>query len=98
MIIELSKTGLEIESEVERAVLYYGVSVGKRRVDLLVNKQILIELKAIAQIDNDCYNQVLNCLNVFELEVGLLINFGKSRLEFKRFVNSGMKKYSADDR
>jgi GxxExxY protein len=86
LIIELNKLQLEVESEVELGVMYYDAFVGKRRVDLIIDRKILIELKALAQIDLEAYNQVLNCLNVFNLEVGLLFNFGKGKLEFKRFV------------
>lgn len=88
LLLELRNSQLQVESEVELTVMYYDVPVGKRRVDLIVGQRVLIELKALAQIDLGAYNQVLNCLNVFNLEVGLLLNFGKDKLEFKRFVRA----------
>lgn len=88
LMIELAKNGIDAVSEVEAVVKYYDTIVGKRRTDIIVEGKVLIEIKAIMQIDNECYNQVLNCLNVFGFEVGLLLNFGRKRLEYRRFVNS----------
>lgn len=88
LMVELNKLKLQAQSEVELAVLYHDILVGKRRVDLIVEQKILVELKAIAELNHDAYNQVLNCLNVFDMEVGLLLNFGKSKLEFRRFVRT----------
>lgn len=72
--------------------LYYkGEKVGKRRVDFLVEDKVMLELKAIGEIDNPHINQILNYLEAYELEVGLLINFGEPSLHFRRFVNSQMR-------
>lgn len=71
--------------------LYFkGESVGKRRVDFLVEKKVLVELKAVSEINDTHYNQILNYLTAFELEIGLLINFGENSLKFKRFINSNL--------
>ncbi len=86
--IELNKTGLLIEREIEQPVYYDEQVVGKRRVDFLINKTILVETKAKSELDNSCINQILNYIEAFNLEVGLLINFGKDRLEFKRYTNN----------
>jgi GxxExxY protein len=64
--------------------------VGSRRLDLFVEDKVLVELKAIREIDKYEFNQIINYLKVFKLEVGLLLNFGKASLEIKRFVNSKM--------
>ena len=88
--IELKKTHLQVQSEIERPVHYDGHIIGKRRLDLLVNEQVLVELKALALFDPSDNNQVLNYLTAFRLPVGLLINFGKKRLEFKRFINNNI--------
>ena len=88
--IELKKTDLLVQSEIERPVHYDGLIIGKRRLDLLVNGQVLIELKALALFDPSGNSQVLNYLTAFQLPVGLLINFGKKRLEFKRFINNNI--------
>jgi len=55
---------------------------------LIVDDVVLVELKAIKEVDNGDYNQILNYLRVFKLEVGLLINFGAPSLQFKRLINS----------
>lgn len=90
-LIELNKTALTIEREIEQAVYYEDQVVGKRRVDFLINKIILVETKAIGELDNSCINQILNYIEAFNLEIGLLINFGNDRLEFKRFTNNKLK-------
>ncbi len=90
-LIELNKTELIIEREIEQAVYYEEQLVGKRRVDFLINKIILVETKAKSELDNSCINQILNYIEVFNLKIGLLINFGKDRLEFKRFTNNKLK-------
>ena len=89
--IELNKTELLIEREIEQPVYYEDQIVGKRRVDFLINKIILVETKAINELDNSCINQILNYIEAFNLEIGLLINFGKDRLEFKRYTNNKLK-------
>jgi len=90
-LVELNKTSLSIEREIEQVVYYEEQIVGKRRVDFLINKTILVEVKAISELDNSCINQILNYIEAFNLEIGLLINFGKDRLEFKRYTNNKLK-------
>ena len=90
-LIELNKTDLIIEREIEQAVYYEDKLVGKRRVDFLINKIILVETKAISELNNSCFNQILNYIQAFNLEIGLLINFGNNKLEFKRFTNNKLK-------
>ena len=89
--IELNKTSLVVEREVEQPVCYEDQIVGKRRVDFLINKTILVEIKAISELDNSCMNQILNYIEAFNLEIGLLLNFGKDRVEFKRYTNNKLK-------
>lgn len=90
-LIELNKTELLIEREIEQTIYYEDHVVGKRRVDFLINKIILVETKAISELDNSCINQILNYIEAFNLEIGLLINFGKDRLEFKGYTNNNLK-------
>ena len=87
LIIELKEMGLRYESEVENDIFYYGTKVGSRRLDLFLEDKVLVELKAVGEMDRGCISQVINYLKVFQLEVGLLLNFGKPSLEIKRFVN-----------
>ena len=88
LILELKSMGIKCESEIEKDIFYTGIKVGSRRLDLFIENKVLIELKAISEIDSGCFNQIINYLKVFQLEVGLLLNFGNPSLEFKRFVNS----------
>ena len=88
LMIELKKIGIVARSEVEEVVIYYNEVVGKRRIDIIVEDKVLVELKAIAELDTDSHNQVMNCLKVFGFEVGLLLNFGKKSLQYKRFARS----------
>ena len=86
LMIELESAGLKFKAGTERPVYYNGRLVGKRWLDLVVEEQILVEVKAIKEVDKSSYNQIINYLKVFDLEVGLLLNFGGESLEFKRFV------------
>ncbi|MEO8173800.1 MAG: GxxExxY protein [Sediminibacterium sp.] len=88
LLLELSESGLVYESEKELPVYYKGKLIGKKRVDVFVEGKILVELKAVHQFEKIHFNQVLNYLKVFNLEVGLLINFGTESLQVKRFVNN----------
>jgi GxxExxY protein len=75
--------------EKEMTIYYDGVEVGKRRVDFLVEDVVLVELKAITEeISNTHKAQVINYLEAYELEIALLINFGRQSLEFKRFIKT----------
>ena len=88
LIIELKKIGLRFKQEIERDIMYDDQLIYKRRLDLIVEDVVLVELKAITEVDNGDYNQILNYLRVFKLEIGLLINFGAASLQFKRLINS----------
>lgn len=88
LIIELNKAGLKYVSECARDIHYEGIWVGLRRLDLLVEEVVLLELKATTELKNADYNQILNLLKIFEIEVGILLNFGKPSLEFKRLANT----------
>src|SRR5687767_11520191 len=87
--IELERTGLHFEIEAEKHIYYNGVLVGKRRLDIIVEAKILVELKAVYEVDRNNFKQVLNYLKIFGLDVGLLLNFGAESLYFKRFALSG---------
>ncbi len=88
LIIELKNAGLSCEAEVERDIYYEGIKVGSRRLDLLVNNTVIVELKAVTEVEPIFYNQIINYLKVFKIEVGLLINFGNISLQYRRFANS----------
>jgi GxxExxY protein len=86
LIIELNKIGIACKEEVEREIIYEGKLIHKRRLDLLVEAVVLLELKALKEVDNSDMNQILNYLRIFKIEVGLLLNFGAPSLFFKRYI------------
>jgi GxxExxY protein len=83
---EFEKNGLKFQKEIEQPVFYYNEKIGSRRVDFLVEGVILLELKAVTELTSYYFSQILNYIKAFNLEVGLLINFGEKSLRFKRFV------------
>lgn len=88
LIIELEKLGLKCRAEVEKDIYYEGYFIAKRRLDLLVEDKVLVELKAISELDKASHNKIINYLRVFKIEVGLLLNFGAENLQYKRFINT----------
>lgn len=90
LLLELSEVGIVFASEKELPVFYKGTLIGKKRIDVLVDDKILVELKAVYQLEKLHFNQVINYLKVFNLEVGLLVNFGTASLQVKRFVNNNL--------
>lgn len=89
--IELKSSGLLYKRELEMPLYYQNHPVGKRRVDFLIEDKVLLELKAVSEITTAHHAQILNYLTAYKLQVGLLINFGESSLNFKRFINSKFK-------
>ena len=87
---EMSLQGLNFAREFEMPIAYKGKHVGTRRVDFLVEKNISVELKAVIQLETVHLAQAINYLEAYNLEIGLLINFGETRLRFHRLEN---KKY-----
>jgi GxxExxY protein len=77
--------------EVEMPIFYKQKDIGSRRVDFLVDEKICVELKAITTLEDVHLAQAINYLEAFNLEVGLLINFGNTKLEFKRLQNKKFK-------
>lgn len=86
--IEMKKAGLGFERELERPIFYEREEVGVRRVDFLVEGKVLVELKAIKELEDVHLAQGLNYLEALGIEIGLLINFCDKRLKFKRLINT----------
>ncbi len=86
--IEFRLLGISFGREISIPVFYKGELIGERRVDFLVDGKICVELKAIIQLENVHLAQGKNYLEAFNLEVGLLINFGANSLEWKRLFNN----------
>ena len=87
LIIELLECGLYVEKEKPITIYYKDKIVGEYYADILVNKQIIIETKAIAALNEIHQAQLLNYLKATNLHLGLLINFGTPKVQIKRMVN-----------
>jgi GxxExxY protein len=88
LAIELEKHRVLFAREVEMPIYYDGQQIGLRRVDFFVNDVVLVELKAVAQLEKVHLAQGLNYLEAFGISTGLLINFGAPSLEFRRLVST----------
>jgi len=84
---ELRKEGLVVLQQAGVNVIYDGIVVGEYVSDLLVENEILVELKAVKALDNIHMAQCMNYLKATGLQVCLLINFGSPRIEVKRVLN-----------
>ena len=82
--IELETKGLQFGREVEQPIYYKGIKVGTRRADFIVDKRIVVELKAVLALEDAHIVQVKNYLHAYNLDLGLLINFGGKSLEVRR--------------
>ena len=89
--IEMYDKGISFSREYEMPVYYKNQQIGTRRVDFLVDGVISVELKAITQLEDVHLAQAINYLEAYDLEVGLLINFGAKSLQFKRISNKSFK-------
>jgi GxxExxY protein len=85
---EMSKVNLIFNREIEQDISYKELKdpIGTRRADFVLEAKVLVELKALKQLEDVHVAQVLNYLKAYRLEVALLINFGCKSLQFKRLV------------
>ena len=87
LVIELLNEGLEVEKEKAITIFYQGKVVGEYFADILVNRQIIIETKAVQSLNEIHQAQLLNYLKETKLPLGLLINFGTPKVQIKRMLN-----------
>ena len=85
---EFEQRKIPFEREIEQDIYYRTCvePIGKRRADFVVKGVILVELKALSEIEDAHINQVLNYLRVYRMKVGLILNFGAQALEIKRLI------------
>jgi GxxExxY protein len=88
LAIELFKQGLNAEREIHLPIYYDNEKIGSRRADFFVEGKVLVEMKALEAMVPAHHVQIINYLEAFKIPVGLLLNFGASSLEFKRFVKT----------
>ncbi len=88
LLLALRQKGLSVRSQHPIKVMFRKECVGDFFADLLVEDKILIELKAVKAIAPEHQAQIINYLNATGIEIGLLINFGTPKLEYKRFTRT----------
>ena len=87
LALEMESARLSFGREVEQPIYYRGVDVGTRRADFIVANQVVVELKALTALEKVHIVQAKNYLVAYDFEIGLLINFGASSLEYRRIFN-----------
>ena len=88
LAIELERAGLIFGREVNQSIYYEGIKVGTRRADFVVENQVVVELKAIINLEDVHLAQAKNYVVAYNFAIGLLINFGATSLQFKKVYNS----------
>jgi GxxExxY protein len=88
LAIELSKAGLVFTREVNQTIYYDGMEVGIRRADFIIENQVVVELKAVINLENVHLAQAKNYVVAYQFPIGLLINFGATSLQFKKVYNT----------
>lgn len=91
LAIEMTTNNLTFSREHEMPIYYKEQHIGTRRVDFLVEENISVEIKALTKLEDVHLAQAINYLEAYDLEIGLLINFGSKSLDFKRLVNKKFK-------
>lgn len=90
LVYEFEKAELTFEREIDQQIFYRDLEypIGTRRADFVVDGRVLVEIKAVSELEDVHMAQALNYLKAYKLEVGLLINFGSKSMEFKRLILS----------
>ena len=89
LLIALKEAGMRVQSQVPLKVFFREQCVGEFFADLVVEEKIIVELKAVKALAPEHQAQVINYLKATGIEVGLLVNFGSARLEYKRLYGKG---------
>ena len=91
LAIEMQLRHISSSREQEMPLVYKGYDVGTRRVDFFVEEKIMVEIKAVINLEDVHLAQAMNYLEAYNLEIGLLLNFGSKSLQFKRVHNNKLK-------
>ena len=94
LAIEMGLQGIEFDREFTMNLEYKGHDIGTRRVDFFVEEKIMVEIKAVMNIEDVHLAQAVNYVEAYNLEIGLLINFGSKSLQHKRVHNNSITKKS----
>jgi len=87
LAIEFRRTGIEFEREKEQKIYYDHFLVGTRRADFVVENKVIVELKALINLEDVHLAQAKNYVVAYNFPIGLLINFGAKSLQFKKIYN-----------
>ncbi|MFY0672031.1 MAG: GxxExxY protein [Bacteroidia bacterium] len=90
LALELEQAGLGFGREIEQAIFYNDKNVGTRRADFIVEDRVVVEIKAVINLENVHLAQAKNYVVAYDFPIGLLINFGANSLQFNKIYN---KKY-----
>lgn len=85
--IEMERDGLNFGREVEQTIFYENIEVGTRRADFVVENQVIVELKAVINLEDVHLAQAKNYVVAYNFPKGLLINFGATSLQYKLIFN-----------
>jgi GxxExxY protein len=88
--IEMNLQNIAHEREKEMPLQYKGYDIGTRRVDFFVEGKIMVEIKALVNLEEVHLAQAMNYLEAYNMEIGLLLNFGAKSLQFKRVHNNSL--------
>ena len=92
--IEFDKASLYYGREVEQTIYYKGYDVGRRRADFVVEEKVVVEIKAVINLEDVHLAQAKNCVDAYDFARGLLINFGAKSLQYKLIFNP---KYNSEN-
>jgi GxxExxY protein len=84
--IEMNMQNIAFEREKEMDLTYKNYPIGTRRVDFFVEETIMVEIKAVKDLEDIHLAQAINYLEAYKMDIGLLINFGSTSLQFKRVM------------
>ena len=90
LAIELERAGIEFGREVEQTIYSNGINVGTRRADFVVDNKVIVELKALINLEDVHLAQAKNYVVAYKFEKGLLINFGATSLQYKLIFNQNL--------
>ena len=93
LAIELEKASIEFKREVDQTIFYEGIEVGTRRADFVIASKLIVEIKAVINLEDVHLAQVKNYLVAYNFEKGLLINFGSKSLQYKLIFNQTLVPY-----
>lgn len=87
LAIELERAGISFEREQSHTIFYDGIDVGTRRADFIIENSVVVELKALINLEDVHLAQAKNYVVAYDKPIGLLINFGSTSLQFKKVYN-----------